>query len=250
MATDSVEFMRLSLEVNSVAFSSDGQLMAAGCAAGDVALYDTSVTTAAAATAAVRVVKVLKGHSKNVTTLAFSAGCSAAAGSPFLLASGSDDRTAQLWDCSQQGDHECVGVLNHDSAVFCVAFSPDGSLLASACEDHTARLWHVADRSAGLVLRGHTHQATSVAFSPNGSLLASGSDDHTVRLWHLPDGTPGLVLQGHKSNVWCVAFSPFASSNLLASCSSDDPSVGCEQQPGGASAGRTCRLCIQCGLFA
>jgi WD40 repeat protein len=198
--------------VTTVALSSDCQRLAAGCEFGSLFLCNTSPRSAALSSSRAQ---SLKGHSLRVYSVSFSPDCGP--GKPLLLASGSWDGTVRLWDCERV---ECVGVLNCNSWVNCVVFSPDGSLLASACNNNTARLWDVADRSAGPVLQGHTNAVRSVSFSPHGTLLASGSMDSTVRLWHLPDGSPGPV-QGHVGMVWCVAFSPISSSNLLASCSKE-----------------------------
>ena len=56
-----------------------------------------------------------------------------------LLATGSADKTARLWD---PATGECLRTLaGHDRGVFGVAFSPDGRLLATGSWDNTARLW-------------------------------------------------------------------------------------------------------------
>jgi WD40 repeat protein len=100
-----------------------------------------------------------------------------------LLATGSKDTTARLWEVAT--GKEIIALRRHEKAVTSVAFSPDGKHLATGSDDHTARLWDVATGQPLTVLRGHEKAVTSVAFSPDGKLLATGSDDHTVRLWEV-----------------------------------------------------------------
>jgi len=58
------------------------------------------------------------------------------------LATGSDDKTARIWDAATGQQLLEVG---HDDAVTSVAFSPDGAWLATGSDDKTARIWRVAE---------------------------------------------------------------------------------------------------------
>ncbi|MEV3986267.1 hypothetical protein AB0J46_46795, partial [Nonomuraea sp. NPDC049758] len=59
-----------------------------------------------------------------------------------LLATGSGDNTARLWDVATRTP---IGrpLTDHTEDVNSVAFSPDGKLLATGSSDHTARLWRL-----------------------------------------------------------------------------------------------------------
>jgi WD40 repeat protein len=79
----------------------------------------------------------------------------------------------------------------HASAVFSVAFSPDGKLLASGSYDSTIILWEVSSllkrsvdilQPVGQQLSGYSGGIFSVAFSPDGKILAAGTKDKTVVL--------------------------------------------------------------------
>src|SRR5439155_10273870 len=85
-----------------------------------------------------------------------------------------------LWDVRAR---ERVGALPHASAVYGLAFSPDGTRLAAGCRDKAVRLWDVATGEEVAELHGHSDYVHAVAFSPDGTRLASGSGDFTVRLW-------------------------------------------------------------------
>ena len=103
-----------------------------------------------------------------------------------------------------------VHVIDHDSNVSSVAFSPDGKQIVSGLWDNTVRVWDaVTGKAVGEPFRGHVGQVTSVAFSPDGKQIVSGSRDTTVRVWDAVTGEAvGEPFRGHEDYVTSVAFSP------------------------------------------
>jgi WD40 repeat protein/DNA-binding CsgD family transcriptional regulator len=187
----------------SVAFSSNGKLVAAGDAYGSIRIWQAANG---------QQFKPLKGHESRVRAVAFSPQ------NKNLLASGSEDETVRLWDVFTG---ECLKRLpGHTNWVWAVAFSSDGQTLASGSDDYTVKLWDVATGKCLKTLPGHTNRVRSVAFSSDGQILASGSDDYTVKLWDVATGECLQTLEEHETWVRSVAFNP-KDKNLLASGSED-----------------------------
>ncbi|RYP20635.1 hypothetical protein DL765_002706 [Monosporascus sp. GIB2] len=125
------------------------------------------------------------------------------------------DCTIKLWDVVTSrviatfDDH-------HRDAVWCIAFSPDGSQLASASCDETIRLWDVAIGSAITTLDHYGNDST-VAFSPDCRRLASSSEN-IIKIWDLTVSTHIAAPDSNNHNrVREVVFSP--GRNWLASAS-------------------------------
>jgi len=174
-----------------VAFSPDGSLLAVDLANQAIKLWDV---------ASGQVVRTFEEQADN--TLFFSIAFSPDGA---LLAAGGRDGTVRLWGVESG---QIAGILEYgnESHVHDVAFSPDGSVLASGGTDYTVRLWDVASRQAVHTLR-HRDGLYGVAFSPDGSLLASAGCDRTVKLWDVASGRLVRSLP-HDDEVMAVAFSP------------------------------------------
>src|SRR6266481_4781131 len=108
------------------------------------------------------------------------------------------------------------------SAIYSVAFSPDGQFLAVGSANGEIGVWQVARWKPIMTLSGHLGRVWSVAFRPAGARLASGGEDGFVRLWEVSTGQCLKTLQGHTDWIRSVAFSPDGA--RLAS-SSDDGTV-------------------------
>jgi WD40 repeat protein len=68
--------------------------------------------------------------------------------SRLLLASGSADNTAKIYDVELG---QCVHTLQHEGSVLCLSFSNGGDLLASGSTDRTVRVWQPVSEPASPV---------------------------------------------------------------------------------------------------
>ncbi|RKU05486.1 hypothetical protein C6501_19725 [Candidatus Poribacteria bacterium] len=134
------------------------------------------------------------------------------------LASGSQDKTIQLWDINTRSHLKTL--TGHEDGVTAVVYSPDGSTLVSGSQDGTIRLWHAHTGDLMLPPIEGAGQVTSLAYSPDGNLLASGSeDDNAVHVWNAQTGKRLQTFTGHTQSVNAVVFSP--DGETLASVSED-----------------------------
>ena len=177
------------------ALSPDGRTLAVGGrglkdAIGSIYLISTTTR---------RIERVLKGHTNAIDTLAFAV----PPGGRLLLASGSHDKTARIWDVATG---ECRRVLEgHTNYVYGVALAPDASRLATASWDKTARIWSVSDGRCLQTLQGHAKEVSCVAWSPDGNLLATGGWDRSIKFWS-PDGTLSRNIENLDNEIRSVMF--------------------------------------------
>ncbi len=157
-----------------------------------------------------------RGHTDKVESVAYSPDGK-------RLATGSDDKTAKIWDAGT--GKLLMTLLGHTDKVESVAFSPDGKRLATGSDDKTAKIWDARTGKELMTLREHTDKVEWVAFSPDGKRLATASDDQTAKIWDLETGKVVVTLgeptekPGPKATVESVAFSP--DGKRLASGSDD-----------------------------
>ncbi|NEU84179.1 caspase family protein, partial [Nostoc sp. UIC 10630] len=185
-------------EVNSVAFSPDGKMIASASWDKTVKLWRTDGS----------LIHTFIGHKEKVNSVAFSPDGK-------MIASASWDKTVKLWRTDGSLIHTFIG---HKEKVNSVAFSPDGKMIASASWDKTVKLWRT-DGSLIHTFIGHNDWVKYVAFSSNGKIIASSGQDLTIKLWRT-DGNFITTFEGHKNTINGLSFSP--DSKTIASASWDN----------------------------
>jgi hypothetical protein len=122
-----------------------------------------------------------------------------------------------LWQV-QPGEHREY-LLDHETWLNGIAFSPDGELVATVAEDALINLWQVSDGSLVRTIESPSGGATSVDFSPNGKLLAVSTWDGVVHLWQVSNGSLLRSLKDAEVSLREVEFSPDGS--LVAGAAED-----------------------------
>jgi WD40 repeat protein len=92
----------------------------------------------------------------------------------------------KLWD--PQAGTELKHLTGHNNFIVRLAFSSDGRLLASGGFDSTIKLWEVNTGQELRTLKGHSGGINALDFSPDGKFVVSGSDDGSARLWNVQSG--------------------------------------------------------------
>jgi WD40 repeat protein/serine/threonine protein kinase len=182
--------------VQSVDFSPDGKLLAAGCVGAETVLvWDLNNRRKVA-----QLVGSWVRFSPDGTRLAASSG-----------------NTVRLWEVATWQN---VGALTGNLAeVTRFAFAPDGRTLVTGDVDGALHLWDVARKRRVASRRGHAWHVRSVTFSPDGRRVATSGRDSTVKLWDAALLQEVATLTGHDGPVMSVAFSP--DGNTLATAGVD-----------------------------
>jgi eukaryotic-like serine/threonine-protein kinase len=225
--------LRATTEVNGVAFSLDGELLASAGGDGFVTIWNSRTG---------KVIKPFRAHDGAVVCVAFHRDGQ-------HLASVGADRTVKVWDwMTEKMDFEGpCDIKRKFGAGYTAAFSPDGRQLVAATDGavmvwdwktrqkrplpehnyHTipvafsrtgrlatgsipegVRLWDPVTGERLYTFPAYRHPISALAFSGNGERLAVASYDKTVKVWDTTTGRLLYTFNSHTGNVECVAFSP------------------------------------------
>jgi WD40 repeat protein len=235
-------------KVTAVAFSADGDKVAAASEGGAVKIWETaggkelkSVAMSSVAIARLAFMPNGKlrmifrngsiGHWNWQTDESGPQPSDADAGSPVTALSHDGKRFASLAPSisvrisDSAGGGELFALRGHTAPITSIVFNMDDRLVATASEDHTVRVWNLQFGWSALKLRDHHAGVNAVQFSPDGRLLASAGGDGTVRVREPTTGQETLVVHAHSPTKEIAASSPDRAAHHLkgATCVVFDP---------------------------
>ena len=217
--------------ISSMAFSSNGRLVATGSFDSTVKIWDTTSGqlisscipdnwepiyrvifsrdanyVAAQGTAGVKVWDTISGRmvtncgmlSRSEINLAYSQ-------DGRLIAAGGKDRVINICDAKTgQILGECLG---HVAPINGLVFSHDTTFLVSVSCDTTVKIWKSENAELVSSCEGHKERVNCVACSPDGRFLASGDNQSTILIWDLHTGKFLYTCNGHKDSILSITFS-------------------------------------------
>ncbi|XP_050761807.1 transducin beta-like protein 3 isoform X1 [Gymnogyps californianus] len=134
-----------------------------------------------------------RGHDKDINSVTVSP-------NDKLIATGSQDRLAKLWSCS---DCSLLGVFTgHKRGIWCVQFSPVDQVLGTSSADGTLKLWGLRDFSCLKTFEGHDASVLKIIFVSRGMQLLSSGSDGLLKLWTIKTNECVKTLDGHEDKIW------------------------------------------------
>ncbi|KAI0056211.1 WD40 repeat-like protein [Artomyces pyxidatus] len=179
-------------DMNTLAYSPDGQYIATGGDDGKVKLWNTHSGFC---------VITFSQHTSAVSAVQF-----AAQGQ--ILFSASLDGTVRAFDLVRYRNFRTF--TSPSPAQFsCLAVDPSGEVVAAGSTDSfEVFLWSVQTGKLLDVLTGHEGPVSTLAFSPTTNVLASGSWDKSVRIWNVFGRSHAVEPFQLNADVLSLAFRP------------------------------------------
>jgi hypothetical protein len=174
--------------IRSIAYSSDGKLIAADNGSNSIVLLDPRTGK----------FRSLLGHRNEVNSVAFDADGE-------RLVSAGFDHTVKLWDV--RNGRLLQTMDQHRGRVTTVKFSPDGRLIISGGLDRTVRLWNANNGTRIATLENHDRAVTSVGVSSDSKTGFSTGLDGRVSFWSLVDNKLIATVVADVDGSW-ISFLP------------------------------------------
>lgn len=192
-------FPWLNTPINSVAYSPEGNTVAAVGMDGKLRLWDTRTT---------KLISTLTGHTGAIDSVVYSPD-----GKRIATAGGWKDHTVRLWDAVTG---ETKAVLTGYSPINSVAYSPDGNTIATGSDyrSNSLQLWDAKTMKLKTTYIEHTYDSlSSIVYAPDTKTIATVHlADNTVRLWNAKTGKYKATFKHTNTDsgygISSVAYSP------------------------------------------
>ena len=124
-----------------------------------------------------------------------------------FLASGSQDKSIQLW---QLNTVQAIGTLNgHKNSINCLFWLDNHRTLISGSEDKTIKFWDLAFRknvyTFGSKFSGHTQGVNALSIDSEHNHLISMGNDCTIKTWDLKQGRAINSVNFPEQTFTCLA---------------------------------------------
>lgn len=118
-----------------------------------------------------------------------------------------EDNTIQRWELANGNK---ISFTAHDSWVFALGVTPDGTTLLSGGGDGRLVWWPVSGDKPEPIRKVDAHAGwiRQLSISADGQFVATAGNDQKVRLWKVADGTLVREFLGHENQVYSVLFHP------------------------------------------
>ena len=110
------------------------------------------------------------------------------------IASGSSDKTVQMWNAISG---KRTATISCHSEVHAIGWSPDEQYLALSCEKEV-QVWNIATGSCSTTYRNHLFSIKALAWSPNAKCIVSAGRERQVHIWIASNGVQLALYYGHK----------------------------------------------------
>jgi WD40 repeat protein len=215
-------------DINSLALSPDGTILAYGGSAGE----ESNVYTRNLETGVLQSFRFRRGGVEDTLAVAWSPDGK-------TLASAGRDRAIHIWDPQTGEEVDTIRTLVEDNVpievyegpIHSLAFSPNGKWLVSGGEDNksgvkdkTLMMWDTtswADQPPVIFKGGPNSDINVIKFSPDGQTLASAYNNGQIATWNFNSQNLNELISAHTGSVLAMDFSQFEKSLLLISSGFD-----------------------------
>lgn len=175
-----------------VAYSKNGERIAAGCATSDgtstIHLWDAKTGAD---------LNTIKGYSRPV---AISSDGTRVTGYSYPTSS------LKIFDASNGNEVTSIQI-NGLTGFLSADLSPDGKNLGTGSADGSIRIWDALTGKEVTAIKAHLGWVNSVSYSPDGLMIASGGADGSVSIWNAKTGVELWTVKG-SIFVASISFSP------------------------------------------